>query len=238
MYPSCRRWRSSRNWQASSSTSPSPVLIRQTQQRSIWILKLTKRVKMRSPSTHYLQPPRPPRRRPAPNPHHPKRQRLLRLRLPSRQKPSIPPMVKKSKKSDEAEVLKPVTIEAESKAKPKARKKKVKILDPIGDLSDGEAQVAVEPAVEAPVEATEAPAQAPVADIPAEASSKSESDAEAAGTEDELDDEDVPEFKPRPPAKLERLQKILAKAGVASRRKAEEMIEQGRVQRSEEHTSE
>jgi 23S rRNA pseudouridine2605 synthase len=41
-----------------------------------------------------------------------------------------------------------------------------------------------------------------------------------------------PEFKPmpRPPAKLERLQKILAKAGVASRRKAEELIEQGRVQ--------
>ena len=63
-------------------------------------------------------------------------------------------MVKKSKKSDEAEVLKPVTIKAEVKAKPKARKKKVKILDPIGDLSDGEAQVAVEPAVEPPVEAT------------------------------------------------------------------------------------
>ncbi len=41
-----------------------------------------------------------------------------------------------------------------------------------------------------------------------------------------------PEFTPapRPPAKLERLQKILAQAGVASRRKAEEMIEQGRVQ--------
>ena len=41
-----------------------------------------------------------------------------------------------------------------------------------------------------------------------------------------------PEFtpQPRPPAKLERLQKILAQAGVASRRKAEEMIEQGRVQ--------
>ena len=51
--------------------------------------------------------------------------------------------------------------------------------------------------------------------------------------EDESDsDEDEPEVssKPRPPAKLERLQKILAQAGVASRRKAEEMIEQGRVQ--------
>src|ERR1017187_3071194 len=41
-----------------------------------------------------------------------------------------------------------------------------------------------------------------------------------------------PEFTPapRPPAKLERLQKILAAAGVASRRSAEGMIEQGRVQ--------
>jgi 23S rRNA pseudouridine2605 synthase len=37
-------------------------------------------------------------------------------------------------------------------------------------------------------------------------------------------------WKPRPPAKLERLQKILAAAGVASRRSAEAMIEQGRVQ--------
>jgi 23S rRNA pseudouridine2605 synthase len=36
--------------------------------------------------------------------------------------------------------------------------------------------------------------------------------------------------EPRPPAKLERLQKILAQAGVASRRHAEELITQGRVQ--------
>jgi 23S rRNA pseudouridine2605 synthase len=36
--------------------------------------------------------------------------------------------------------------------------------------------------------------------------------------------------QPRPPARLERLQKILAAAGVASRRRAEELIEQGRVQ--------
>jgi len=34
----------------------------------------------------------------------------------------------------------------------------------------------------------------------------------------------------RPPAKLERLQKIIAQAGVASRRRAEELIQQGRVQ--------
>ena len=47
----------------------------------------------------------------------------------------------------------------------------------------------------------------------------------------EGDDEDEPETTaPRPPAKLERLQKILAQAGVSSRRRAEELIEQGRVQ--------
>ena len=46
--------------------------------------------------------------------------------------------------------------------------------------------------------------------------------------EPEADSEFTPE--PRPPAKLERLQKILARAGIASRRKAEEMITQGRVQ--------
>ena len=35
--------------------------------------------------------------------------------------------------------------------------------------------------------------------------------------------------EPRPPAKLERLQKILSQAGIASRRHAEEMIVAGRV---------
>jgi 23S rRNA pseudouridine2605 synthase len=49
---------------------------------------------------------------------------------------------------------------------------------------------------------------------------------------DSSESEAGPEFnpQPRPPAKLERLQKILAAAGVASRRRAEELIEQGRVQ--------
>jgi 23S rRNA pseudouridine2605 synthase len=58
---------------------------------------------------------------------------------------------------------------------------------------------------------------------------RSETKAEA---EDGSESEDEPEFtpQPRPPAKQERLQKILAAAGVASRRSAEAMIEQGRVQ--------
>jgi 23S rRNA pseudouridine2605 synthase len=52
-----------------------------------------------------------------------------------------------------------------------------------------------------------------------------------AGTETETDEDDEPADNPvkRPPAKLERLQKILSAAGIASRRHAEEMIIAGRV---------
>jgi 23S rRNA pseudouridine2605 synthase len=52
----------------------------------------------------------------------------------------------------------------------------------------------------------------------------------AASAADEAAAEADEELAPRPPAKLERLQKILAAAGVSSRRGAEAMIEQGRVQ--------
>ncbi|HVC48263.1 MAG TPA: pseudouridine synthase [Terracidiphilus sp.] len=58
---------------------------------------------------------------------------------------------------------------------------------------------------------------------PAEANA--DADAEAADGE-----MDFGESPARPPAQLERLQKILAQAGVASRRAAEELIRQGRVQ--------
>jgi 23S rRNA pseudouridine2605 synthase len=72
--------------------------------------------------------------------------------------------------------------------------------------------------------------------FPAEAGLEAENadeQAEAAPQDgSQPDDDSEPEFtpKPRPPAKLERLQKILAAAGVASRRSAEALIEQGRVQ--------
>jgi 23S rRNA pseudouridine2605 synthase len=99
-------------------------------------------------------------------------------------------MAKKTKKSAD---IQPAATEPEAAPE-------TKIVDPIGDVTDGEAAVAIEPAAE-----------------------------DAAETES-TDEDSEPEFKSRPPAKLERLQKILAQAGVASRRKAEEMIEQGRVQ--------
>jgi 23S rRNA pseudouridine2605 synthase len=61
---------------------------------------------------------------------------------------------------------------------------------------------------------------------------ETEDGSEAQSEQEPESEQDEPEInaKPRPPAKLERLQKILAQAGIASRRKAEEMIEQGRVQ--------
>jgi 23S rRNA pseudouridine2605 synthase len=98
------------------------------------------------------------------------------------------------------------------------------IADPIGDETDGEAKAALEPEIEARSE-TEIEAE----DGP-EPEDSPEPGSEAGPEPSEAEAE--PEFSPksRPPAKLERLQKILAKAGVASRRKAEELIEQGRVQ--------
>ena len=168
-------------------------------------------------------------------------------------------MAKKSKKSSETEGVEPVVAEtevaAEPQAKPKAKtkpkaetkpkakkaaKRVKKAVDPIADETDGEAKTALE-AVAKPV-----PEAIPVAEAAIEPAEDTAEDAmeakdafEAATAPDisdpdtDLDsEEDEPEStrKPRPPAKLERLQKILAQAGVASRRKAEEMIEQGRVQ--------
>jgi 23S rRNA pseudouridine2605 synthase len=109
------------------------------------------------------------------------------------------------------------------------------IEDPIGDETDGEAAVSIsehaqaEPEPDAEPEAEAAPeahphheaAQGDEAD--GNAQSVEGADAEPAAEEDE-------ESVPKPPVKLERLQKIMAQAGVASRRAAEKLIEEGRVQ--------
>jgi 23S rRNA pseudouridine2605 synthase len=116
----------------------------------------------------------------------------------------------------------------------KATKRAKKVVDPIGDETDGEARTVLEAQPE-PV--AEAEAQIDAAEESAGTEFKAETneaESQNESEEDESDDFEEPDLesakKPRPPAKLERLQKILAKAGVASRRKAEEMIEQGRVQ--------
>ena len=170
-------------------------------------------------------------------------------------------MPKKSTKTNETEAVEPVLAETEvvaepqAEAKPKAEtkpkakkaaKRARKVVDPIGDETDGEAKTALEavaepvpeaiPAPEAPIEPAEDTAEdaleAKDAFETAAAPDISSSDSDSPEDSDADSDEDEPESikKPRPPAKLERLQKILAQAGVASRRKAEEMIEQGRVQ--------
>ena len=103
------------------------------------------------------------------------------------------------------------------------------LADPIGDTTDGEAARSTDGEGEAAVEG-EAVAK-PKAGVDAEA----DADEDAEG-EDELDGDAEPdaeedgEAEARPPAKLERLQKIMAQAGVSSRRAAEGLITEGRVQ--------
>jgi 23S rRNA pseudouridine2605 synthase len=117
------------------------------------------------------------------------------------------------------------------------------VLDPIGDVTSGEAHRylgSVEEArhAEAEVAAEKtAPLEAGPGMAAAADASRLETVDEASGisdddpaSDDESDDEEfAAPAKSRPPAKLERLQKILSQAGIASRRHAEEMIVAGRV---------
>ncbi len=90
------------------------------------------------------------------------------------------------------------------------------VLDPIGSVIDGEAHTAAD------------------ADVPF---TPGESEALATALAEEIKSNEEPEYLPEaphvagsaPPAKQERLQKILSHAGIASRRRAEEMIVEGRV---------
>jgi 23S rRNA pseudouridine2605 synthase len=98
------------------------------------------------------------------------------------------------------------------------------LADPIGDETDGEAatftgepEVMGKPAAAIALETDRAAGASAEADVVQDA----EEDVEADSDE---------EAEPGPPAKLERLQKILAQAGVASRRAAEELIKAGRVE--------
>jgi len=109
------------------------------------------------------------------------------------------------------------------------------VLDPIGDVISGEARTYLG---EAEVSGTNemnayrAEAETEAADGTLEAgpgkAAASGADEAADGAEEEEAGEGTGVVE-RPPAKLERLQKILSQAGVASRRRAEEMIVAGRV---------
>jgi 23S rRNA pseudouridine2605 synthase len=114
----------------------------------------------------------------------------------------------KAKKTNK---LQPESTEPKLEATPEVQ-------DPIGDATDGEARATLEPQTASETESA------------IEAEPELQADAEDGTESDEVDSEPGFNPKPRPPSKLDRLQKILAQAGVASRRKAEELIEQGRVQ--------
>jgi len=106
--------------------------------------------------------------------------------------------------------------------------------DPIGDETDGEGAKSLDPqsSISAEKEAEISAVEERSFDKPEIVEGADSSEEAAEPATDSVDEDDEAEFTPksRPPAKLERLQKILAASGVASRRKAEEMIEQGRVQ--------
>ena len=122
------------------------------------------------------------------------------------------------------------------------------VLDPIGDTTDGEGRTYTGHAEElgnAEMDAFRADTNMSAMDsgleagrgfesaqLAMEARARTAAEKAAGAAPDSASAADEPEAdaEPREPAKLERLQKILSQAGVASRRRAEEMIVAGRVQ--------
>jgi 23S rRNA pseudouridine2605 synthase len=103
------------------------------------------------------------------------------------------------------------------------------IEDPLGEPADGEGRVYL--GEESTLDANEDEAESVDADSDEFSAVAEAEEAEIDETEEvaeEVKEEAAP--KPQEPGKLERLQKILSQAGISSRRAAEEMIEQGRVQ--------
>jgi 23S rRNA pseudouridine2605 synthase len=138
---------------------------------------------------------------------------------------------KKTAKKKQPESVEPEMIHAQEESAPELTALPAQE-DPIGDETDGEAAVSMKNEDEALAEEREAHA-APVADGEADSEGEEEAEAEAddetdAETEPDAEGDEEPEA--RPAAKLERLQKIMAQAGIASRRAAEKLIEEGRVQ--------
>ena len=109
------------------------------------------------------------------------------------------------------------------------------VLDPIGDVTSGEARRYLGDAesqgqveMNAYREDTETEAADGTVDAGPGMMAASGADEAGDSSEEEVTEEGAGAVA-RPPAKLERLQKILSRAGIASRRHAEEMIVAGRV---------
>ena len=152
-----------------------------------------------------------------------------------------------AEKPEAKRAAKATTPAAESKQSgAKSGKRKVKIqdatgfridepvLDPIGDVISGEARTylgEVESQGQVEMEAYREETEISAVDGTLEAgpgmAAASGAGEVAAADEDEVEEETG--AAERQPAKLERLQKILSRAGIASRRHAEEMIVAGRV---------
>jgi len=113
----------------------------------------------------------------------------------------------------------------------------VPVLDPIGDVTSGEAHKYLgdvkdlaHPEAEVADVKTAALEAGPGMTAAAQASRAEDAEAASDATEDDAKEEEPGTTKkPRPAANPERLQKILSRAGIASRRHAEEMIVAGRV---------
>jgi len=132
---------------------------------------------------------------------------------------------KKTAKKKQPEVLEPELGEVHEEGVPELTALQA-IEDPIGDETDGEASTSMSEAEGEAARALETELEIEAdADASAEAGpvAEPEQDIDADADEDE-------ETEAKPAVKLERLQKIMARAGVASRRAAEKLIEEGRVQ--------
>src|ERR1035437_9477138 len=144
MLPSCPPWRNLRRWH------PSNLMSRKPRPR-----RNPRRIPVPSPVQNSTKPQakkwkRPPSQTTRPKPQRrkmklrptPQEPRLLRLPPPTRQKLRLLRM------SNDTDDLKPESTEPELKATPE-------IEDPIGDLSDGEAQAALADGIEAQIDAAD-----------------------------------------------------------------------------------
>ncbi len=150
----------------------------------------------------------------------------------------------RSKSSPSAKPGPPASVEeAAAKARKRAKKNEPvqpagiakaaatgPIEDPIGDTTDGEAHHLLTPDTELGTAAAMMEAYRADTTSDAEHGLPEMEKASAAGHVEETPEaEGLPHPEPHPEAHLDRLQKILSQAGIASRRHAEEMIVAGRV---------
>jgi 23S rRNA pseudouridine2605 synthase len=153
----------------------------------------------------------------------------------------------KTSKKKQPESVEPESIQVQEEGAPELAAVQA-LADPIGDETDGEAATYVGDEKRARAEEPTAEAETEAHAEPGPMSEPETNDLEIKEpytepiphrdpepdanpyTEPQPDGDEGEEGSQRPPAKLERLQKIMAQAGVASRRAAEKLIEEGRVQ--------